>query len=129
MMEEARVGVVLLADDCFRGLEYVDKALADRLSVKLLLGHFANGPEWHGFLAAFEKAVTSIDLSIICTGSVPSELHKATGGNRRSFKRLIVEAVLVCVSDGESVVTREHLAKAFAIVNGTAATRHNPFLT
>ena len=127
MMEEAKVGLVLLADSAFKGLEYVDRALDDRLSVKMTLSHFSDNGEWLGFLAAFVKAATSIDLQILNTERIAKATFVATDGNRRSFRRLIVEAVMIAVEEGQSAVSEAHLHKAFVAVNGRASPRCNPY--
>ena len=44
MMDEARIGLVLLADTALKNLESVDAALADRISVRLAMNHFDDGP-------------------------------------------------------------------------------------
>lgn len=127
MMEVARVGLVLLADVSFRGLEQVDKALGDRVTVKMSLNYFKEGSEWIGFLRAFCKHVTCVDTSIIQTDRLAAATLVATDGNRRSFKRLIVEAVMLCVQDGQTTLTEFHLKRAFDAVNGNGASRTNPY--
>jgi hypothetical protein len=127
MMEEAKVGLVILADASFRGLEYVDKALADRVTTKIHLDYFVDGLEWHGFLKAFSKNVRVVDLGLLMDMSCADQLLTATDGNRRSFKRLIIEAVLICVSKGSTQIDFEHLQSAFDLVNGAASERSNPF--
>jgi hypothetical protein len=51
----------------------------------------------------------------------------ATEGNRRTFRRLIVETVMVTVEDGLTVVAEEHFKRAFDLINGRASTRSNPY--
>jgi hypothetical protein len=127
LMEETNVGLVLLADASFRGLEHVDRALADRITVKMSLSHFSEGVEWDGFLKAFCLAVKSIDLQILTTIPMASATWTATEGNRRSFRRLTVEAAMVATQDGKNVVTEEHFRRAFLTVHGAASPRNNPY--
>lgn len=127
MMEETKVGLVLLADSTFRGLDYVDRALDDRISVKMSLSHFLPGSEWLGFLRAFCNAVKCVDLQILTHPTIEAATHSATDGNRRSFRRLIVEAVMVAVDQGELAITEVHLKRAFDIVHGNASSRSNPY--
>lgn len=127
MMEEAKVGLVLLADASFRGLEYVDMALNDRVTSRLNLDYFREGAQWQGFLKAFASNVKSIDLNLLTEDAIPVRLLTATDGNRRTFKRLVVEAVLICVSAGSSKLRKDDLRMAFDVVNGTASARTNPF--
>ncbi len=127
MMEETKVGLVLLADAAFRGLEYVDHALADRVTVKMTLSHFSDGAEWEAFLKAFAEATKCVDLNIINTPKIATATLSATEGNRRSFRRLIVEAVMVAIQDGQTVVAEEHLRRGFVAAHGNASSRSNPY--
>jgi hypothetical protein len=127
MMEEAKVGLVILADASFRGLEYVDMALADRVTTKISLDYFADGAEWHGFLKSFAANVKVVDLGLLTEKACATQLLTATAGNRRTFKRLVIEAVLLAVSKGGRRVELEHLQHAFGLVNGAASQRSNPF--
>lgn len=127
MMEEAKVGLVVLADATFRGLEDVDKALADRISSRVKLDHFISGAEWRNFLNTFASRAKVVDLSLLRDQASAEQILTATAGNRRTFKRLIVEAVLLSVSGGCQRVAHEHLRQAFVMVNGAASQRGNPF--
>jgi hypothetical protein len=127
MMEEAKVGLVILADASFRGLEYVDRALADRVTGRVSLDYFVDGPEWRGFLKSFVSHVKSYDLSLLAEDVSTARLLTATGGNRRTFKRLVVEGVLLGVSEGTKKIELDHLRRAFGLVNGGASRRSNPF--
>lgn len=127
MMDETRVGLVLLADGSFRGLANIDAALDDRVSVRMPLTHFTNDAQWQGFLQAFVKSVTCVNLEIILISAVAAATLSATDGNRRSFRRLIVEAVMIAVEDGQKAVTMDHLKRAFEAVNGDSSSRSNPY--
>ena len=127
MMDETRVGLVLLADASFRGLANIDEALDDRVTVRMPLRHFTNDAEWQGFLQAFSKAVNCVDVAIIETSPVATATLSATDGNRRSFRRLIVEAVIIAVQDDHKILTMDHLKRAFAAVNGNSSQRSNPY--
>lgn len=127
MMEEAKVGLVILADASFRGLEHVDRALADRVTTRMSLDYFADGPEWHGFLKSFATNVKVIDLSVLTDKACAAKVLTATAGNRRTFKRLVIEAVLLAVSNNSKTVEPQHLQLAFDLVNGAASGRSNPF--
>jgi hypothetical protein len=127
MMEETKVGLVLLADASFRGLNHVDKALDDRVTVKMSMSHFEKGEVWEAFLVGFRKMVKCVNLGFINTERGSSLTMSATEGNRRTFRRLIVETVMVTVEDGLTVVAEEHFKRAFDLINGRASTRSNPY--
>lgn len=126
-MEEAGVGLIILADDCFAGLKHVDRALDDRVTVQMELGHFANDGEWQGFLNAFCHLIPEIDFSILKSPEIAAMTHTATDGNRRSFRRLIVETAMLVVENRAVSATQEHLRKAFDAVSGSTSVRANPY--
>lgn len=127
MMEETGVGLILLADASFGGLQHVDRALDDRITVQMAFTHFSDDNEWRGFLNAFVKGIPAIDLSILNSEEIATLTHTATGGNRRSFRRLIVETAMLATESKAPVVQVEHLHKAFNAVNGNALGRSNPY--
>ena len=127
LMDETKVGLVLLADASFNGLDSVDQALADRVSVRLAMTHFADDVFWMAFLQAFSKKVQIVDISVICSADGAARTHLATGGNRRSFRRLITEAVLIAVDARCKALTLAHLRLAFDRVRGDAVEKANPY--
>jgi hypothetical protein len=128
IMEEVRCGVVLLADASFQGLEKVDSALADRITVRHTLAHFGLNAIWDAFLDAFARSIVVVDASILTTDECRKSTHVATGGNRRRFRRLIVEAVLVAVDAGEKVLQESHFSLAHQRTAGEDALRANPYV-
>jgi hypothetical protein len=129
MMDETKVGLVLLADAMFKGLEQVDAALADRISVRLNMSHFAEGPVWQAFLDAFSKKIDVVDMSVIATVEGAAATHLATSGNRRSIRRLMTEGVLVAVDAGAKSLTMQHLSLAFERTRGDGTPKANPYAT
>ena len=72
--------------------------------------------------------VKCVNLGFINTERGSSLTMSATEGNRRTFRRLIVETVMsVTVEDGLTVVAEEHFKRAFDLINGRASTRSNPY--
>lgn len=127
MMDETKVGLVLLADAMFKGLEQVDAALADRISVRLTMSHFNEGEIWHAFLDAFAKTIGIVDMSVIAAEAA-GPTYMATNGNRRSFRRLMTEGVLIAVDAGSKVLTMEHLHLAFDRTRGDGSPKANPYV-
>jgi energy-coupling factor transporter ATP-binding protein EcfA2 len=128
LMEEARVAIALAGDAQLKTLERVDPALWERVSVKEEFKNFSLNQDWTGFIRAFAAASSSFDLSFLSEEGQPRLLFMATKGNPRRFKLLVVEAVLVASSKGESVLSREVLEQAFKLVNGDACVETNPWL-
>lgn len=127
MMDETKVGLVLLADAMFKGLEQVDAALADRISVRLNMSHFAEGAVWQAFLESFSKVLEVVDIGIVATVGGATSTYIATSGNRRSFRRLITEGVLIAVDASSKVLTIEHLRLAFERTRGDGTPKVNPY--
>jgi hypothetical protein len=127
MMDETSTSLCLLADAQFQGLEHVDRALADRVTIREKLSHFGNDEFWTGFLNSFAKQTKAIDLGCLSDPEIRTQTYTATLGNRRRFRRLIVEAALVAADAKATVVTREHLALAFRRVTGTGNECSNPY--
>lgn len=129
LMEETKSGLALLADDSFRGVEHVDKALDDRITVKMALNHFAAFDEWRGFLNAFSEAPLpfTFSLSILQNDKIASATLSATSGNLRTFRRLIVEATMIAVDAKQASLIEAHLHQAFCKVNGSSSGKSNPY--
>lgn len=126
LMDRAGIALVFLANQQLQDLEHVDKALADRVSVRMRLNHFGNDSVWAAFLGEMAK-VQAIDMTLLAEPSVRSATHAATGGCRRALKRLITEAVLIAVDDNASKVTLAHLRLAFQRTNGPGNVVPNPY--
>ncbi|WP_377159618.1 TniB family NTP-binding protein [Roseateles sp. UC29_93] len=126
LMDRANVALVLLADHRLQHLERVDRALADRVSVRLTLAPFQNDGNWGAFLGEFSRFKV-IDLSSLNETSVRAATFVATAGCRRSVKRLITEAVLVAVDDSKTAVTRAHFRLAFERTSGPGNVTPNPY--
>jgi hypothetical protein len=127
MMDETRVGLILLADAMFKGLEQVDAALADRISVRLNMTHFVEGEVWQAFLQAFSKKIQVIDMGVIAAAG-SAATFRATEGNRRTFRRLMTEGVLIAIDAGSRQLTMEHLHLAFERTRGDGSTKANPYV-
>lgn len=127
MMDETGTSLCLLADAQFQGLENIDRALADRVTIREVLTHFKNDELWVGFLNSFVRQARAIDLSCLTDPSIQSQTYSATQGNRRRFRRLIVEAALVATDAKSRRVEKEHLALAFNRVTGSGNEMPNPY--
>lgn len=127
IIEEVHCGMVLLVDAAFQGLEKIDAALADRITVIHKMSHFGLNATWDAFLDAFAKSISAVDASILMTDAVRKATHVATAGNRRRFRRLIVEAVLIAVDADAAVLLESHFSLAFQRTAGEDALRSNPY--
>lgn len=126
MMDRGNVAMGLLADQQLQSLEQIDRALADRVSVRIKLAHFGNDGVWASFLGELAR-VKTIDMTVLAEADVRAATHAATAGCRRGVKRLVTEAVLVAVDAGASKVTAAHLRLAFQRTNGPSNVVPNPY--
>lgn len=127
LMDETKVGLVLLADASFGGLEEVDRALADRVPVRLKLGHFSDGAVWNAFLRAFARCSNDIDLEVFTREDIAANTLIATSGSRRTFRRLVVEGALVAVDSGSTRLDVQHLRVAYDRIRGGDCPVANPY--
>jgi len=126
LMDRANVALVLLADNRLQNLEQVDRALADRVSVRMSLVPFRNDNLWATFLAELGR-IKAIDMSLLADASIRSATYIATGGCRRAVKRLVTEAVLVAVDADATAVEAAHFRLAFQRTSGPGSVMPNPY--
>jgi len=126
LIDRANVALVLLADHRLQSLEQVDRALADRVSVRITLAHFNNDGVWAAFLGELAR-VTVIDMTLLTEAAIRTATHVATGGCRRAVKRLVIEVVLVAVDADANRVTLAHLRLAFQRTSGPSNVLPNPY--
>lgn len=128
LMDRTKIGLILLADASFSGLKEVDKALADRIPTHLQMTQFANDATWRGFLGAFVKQMAdTLDAKAMLSEKCMLATYHATDGNRRAFRRLVVEIGLVTLQAGVQVVTLDHMRTAYDRVSGLSTARANPY--
>lgn len=127
ILEEVRCGMIMLADASFQGLEKIDSALADRITVRHTMSHFESNAIWGAFLDSFAKSITVVDASILTSSDINKATFSATLGNRRSVRRLIVEAVLISVDSGATSLSESHFHLAFERTEGKDGNRANPY--
>ncbi len=127
LVDEASLGLCLSGTNELLQLAEVDAHLDNRVSARCQLKYFAEGATWRGFLSTFRRHCTQIDLSIIDSAEHAHLLHVVTQGNLRVFKRLVTEAVLICVHANQTVPTHEHFKQAFDTISGDVARIGNPY--
>ncbi|KVW37297.1 hypothetical protein WK94_27125 [Burkholderia ubonensis] len=119
--------VLLTGTEDLSALETADAQITTRISSTFRLAPFRHDAEWKGVLKAYAESCSSVDLDPLrCEYS--REVYLASHGVFRTFKKLIVEAAMVAIDDGQSVLRKEHLSTGFLRVFGPATTRENPFI-
>jgi len=127
LMDEVPLGLCLCGSNALLDLRTIDVSLGGRVSAKFELREFEDDGNWRGFLHGFRQKSTEIDLSIIDSDPEAGRLHRACGGNPRTFKRFITEAVLIAVDAGSAVVTPAHLVLASERTNGSVKAAGVPY--
>jgi type II secretory pathway predicted ATPase ExeA len=127
LVDESPIAACICGTQEILQLSDVDRSLDNRVSARFQLEAFSDNAMWKAFLSAFRKHCGQIDLSIIEDSEHVKKLFVATEGNPRSFKRLVTEAVLICVDENASAVTKEHFKRAFERVSGGVSRIGNPY--
>lgn len=127
IIDDCHCGVVLAGTNQLDDLPAALEHLASRIPGRLTLEPFELSPSWAGFIHAFSASYEDVNLEVITTPSVMTALHKATAGNLRLFRQLLIEAVLLSVDAGVADVDISGLGKAYDVVCGTSK-RSNPFV-
>jgi hypothetical protein len=127
-MDETNVGLVLIGDEDLAIDDRIGEALKSRVTGRLELQSFKADAQWAGVIKSFVKNCSWVSLSFLEGPGQPKTLHGATSGNMRALKRLITEAVMICVQQKQQAVSREHMELAYALVFGTTSNRINPYV-
>lgn len=128
MMDECKIALVLSGSQELDAVAGADTALASRLTVRETLSNIELGAQWMAILHAFGRQCSSFDLSGLEDPKLATLLHRATQGNLRSLKRLLIEAVLIAVDAKQNAVDVVVFSKAFGLVFGSAHAQPNVFV-
>ncbi len=127
LVDDVPLGLCLSGTPDLLQLQDVDAHLDSRVSARFQLTDFSDGAMWKGFLSTFKKHCGDIDLGIIESPDHVRKLHVATRGNLRHFKRLVTEAVLICVDSKADELADSHFAMAFDRISGDVKRIGNPY--
>jgi hypothetical protein len=127
VLDDTRVGVVLLGSERLSSLEQTDPALASRLTTHERLENFSYDDEWVNFAHAFLKQCSGFDLSFFSTSTGLKTLHRVVEGNVRTFKRFATECCLCTANEGTATLLESHAAQAFRAVFGGASELQCPY--
>jgi type II secretory pathway predicted ATPase ExeA len=128
IVDRCRCSMVLAGSTELDDLPAALPHLSSRIPGRLLLEPFSLDSTWRSFIEAFCGTSLPVNLRSICTPAVMTALHKATGGNLRMFRQLMIEAVLLAMQERQSNVDTDTLSKAYDLAFGVA-TRSNPFVS
>lgn len=128
VVDVCKVALVLAGSKDLDAVAGSDTALASRLTVRETLSNIELDSQWMATLNAFVTQGASINLGGLTDPKLAMLLHRATQGNLRSLKRLLIEAILVAVDANESVVDGAVFERAFDLVFGSAHTEPNVFV-
>jgi type II secretory pathway predicted ATPase ExeA len=125
IMDDTKIPIFVMGTDELGDLHHLDTQFASRLPARFQIRPFSKGEEWKGFINAFQKQCSLIDISIL--DKLANLLHKATEGSPRTLKHLILAAVSDAHSKNQHVVDKSHFCTAFTKIFGPATTEPNPF--
>lgn len=128
LVDRCRCAIVLAGSNELDDLPVALVHLASRVPGRLLLEPFPMNTTWAGFVESFCANPLRVNLGSICTSSLMTALHIATGGNLRMFRQLLIEAVLLAVQEKQKDLEIGTLSKAYYLAFGVS-TRSNPFVT
>lgn len=127
LMNITQVPVVLVGTEQMDRLGAVDPQLTTRIPTTIKLLPFQHNAEWVGFLKAFARECSAVDISIIYEPQLALQLFRVTNGVLRPLKTLIVQAVAMAVNDDEERLTRKGLYAAYRMIYGPEVSMENPF--
>lgn len=127
LMNMTKVPVVLVGTELMDRLGPVDPQFTTRIPTTIKLMPFLMNAEWVGFLKALAQRCTSVDLSIICSPPLVSQLYGITRGVIRPLKSLLVQSVIMAVDAEEKALTVSRLYSAYAMLYGPEIAADNPF--
>ncbi len=127
LMNISHVPVVLVGSKLMDRLEGADRQLTSRIPAVIRLPAFQCDAQWVGFLKAFAKECSEVDLSPIFGRQVALHLFRVTQGVPRELKRLLVQAVIMAVDSDENVITPVRLQAAYAKAYGPDKAAEDPF--
>ncbi len=128
-MDKHNLPFVGVGTHTFDRIGEINPQFISRSSAKYAIDAFQIGDPWNQLIQAFESAVTEVDLKILKTQWMLKAIHKATLGNLRALKRLLVYACLTSADRPKAALTREDMATGFDRAFGLSSRIQNPFRT
>ena len=128
MVDVCKVALVLAGSEELDAVTGADTALASRLTVRETLSNIELGSQWMATLHAFVRQSPNFELNGVEDPRLAMLLHRATQGNLRSLKRLLIEAILIAVDSNLNNVDCAVFGQAFGLVFGSAHAQPNVFI-
>lgn len=105
----------------------INPQFISRSSAKYIIDAFQIGDPWNQLIQAFALLVTEVDLKIIKTEWMLKAIHKATLGNLRALKKLLVYACISAADRPKAALTRDDMEAGFDRAFGLSSRIPNPF--
>ncbi len=128
LIDNCRISLVLAGTNALDALPTSSAHLASRMPTRHEINTFNADNMWAGFVYAFVDACKNYDISFLKNEWAIIRCHMATDGNLRSFKRLIVEAILISFDSDLKEINQNTLKLAFERTFGDASLKQNPFI-
>jgi len=126
---DAGVGLVLAGGTGLEQLHERDKYLHSRCAAKVVLANFHLDANWGGIVKGLVDSSKHHDLRYLLQPRQLMLSHRATQGNLRALKMLVVEAVLISSDCGRRDLIDDDLQAAFDRALGGLAHLPNPWRT
>ena len=124
---DQQIGLVMSGGPGLLDLKDRDKYLYSRCTAHFELKSFDFDGDWLGLLHGIAKQSARHDISLIVDKKEANRLHRATAGNLRWLKVLIIEAVLISTDKKRSALVPADLLEAFDRSLGGVKTSANPW--
>ncbi|MCX2864305.1 AAA family ATPase [Paucibacter sp. PLA-PC-4] len=124
---DAQIGLVLTGGPGLEQLPERDKYLHSRCASKAMLGNFALDNDWAGVVHGLAAHSQQHCLKFLTESRQIVLLHRATRGNLRALKMIVVEAILVAADAHRSDLCTDDLRSAFPVALGGLIETPNPW--
>ncbi|TDP72984.1 hypothetical protein DES47_102730 [Roseateles toxinivorans] len=116
---DAQIGLILAGGTGLEQLQERDKYLHSRCAAKATLGDFALDNAWAGIVHGLAGHNQHHCLKFLTDSRQIVLLHRATRGNLRTLKMLVVEAILIAADSSRSDLCAADLRSGFGLaLNG-----------
>lgn len=127
IMDECKVGIVLIGSDRLLSLKDFDSTFASRIQTYERLGNFSALPHWLEFMKSFFSKCDRFDFEFFWADGQPEKLYGLCAGNPGHFKMFVVECALCAAQRGSRDVSAPDAKNAFRALFGAAALIANPY--
>lgn len=120
--------VAVVGTQMLEKLSYSEPQFTSRVPTAIKLTPFRYDGDWIAFLRALSAHCEAVDISIIFDSNISRKLFKVCEGSVRPLKALVIQAVVMAITEGEEQLHEERLYHAFDMLFGAGGGAENPFI-